>query len=77
MSTVIGPAPSQGRGDSRQRKGRGHQTAMQGDSQALESIPAAEASTFVVESEPEDQVFDYVAPPSHSLDHLQPCTQSL
>ena len=34
VSTVIGPAPSQGRGDSKQRKGRGHQTAMQGDQHA-------------------------------------------
>jgi len=45
--------------------------------QALESIPAAEAGTFAAESESENKIFNYVAPPSHSLDHLQPCTQSL
>ncbi len=34
VSTVIGDAPSQSRGDGRQRKGKGHQTAMQGDQHA-------------------------------------------
>lgn len=34
VSTMYGAAPSQSRGDSRQRKGKGHQTAMQGDHHA-------------------------------------------
>ncbi|DBA66287.1 TPA: hypothetical protein ACH3X2_002542 [Trebouxia sp. C0005] len=34
LNTVYGAAPYQSRGDSRQRKGKGHQTAMQGDQHA-------------------------------------------
>ncbi len=46
-------------------------------SQALDSTPAAETSTFAAESEYENQIFNYVALPSYSFDDPQPCTLSL